>query len=308
MASLSLLTFNTFAILNWDTHFRVLALAQELTKLQAEIVCLQEIHQHLFRRTLTLATPYHVDAIHAPRFTRPRGGLLTLSRLPVVDHNYVSFTEQGRWFHLEIMDRLLEKGLLITRYEVDGLTLIIVNTHIIANYAANYGRNGGPALRQQSQLRQLATAMRALPEEALVVLVGDFNLPRGSWLYQEFLEASGMEDTLAGDQRPTYRPLPGVPAHYALPIDFVFVRRPKHLQIDFSSQLCLDQPVPLVGNYRGFLSDHLGIVSHFSWNEVTEEHKTENSATEDGPIEITHKKRARVESDKTENESLVSLA
>jgi endonuclease/exonuclease/phosphatase (EEP) superfamily protein YafD len=268
MASLSLLTFNTFAILNWDTPFRVNALAGELAKLQAEIVCLQEIHQHLFRRTLTAATPYHVDAIHAPRAGRPRGGLLTLSRLPVVTHNYIPFVEQGRWYHLELMDRLLNKGLLVTHYEVAGLPIIIANTHIIANYAADYGRTGRPALRQQAQLRELATAINTLPAEALVVLVGDFNLPRGSWLYEEFLEASGMEDTLSGDHRPTYRPLPGVPAHYALPIDFVFVRRPQHLQIAYTSNLCLDHPVQLVGNYRNFLSDHLGILSHFTWGEA----------------------------------------
>lgn len=45
---------------------------------------------------------------------RHRGGLLTLSRLPVVNHRYVPFVEQGRWYHLEIMDRLLDKGILVT--------------------------------------------------------------------------------------------------------------------------------------------------------------------------------------------------
>lgn len=266
MASLSLLTFNTFAILNWDTPFRVNALAQELGKLQAEIVCLQEIHQHLFRRTLTAATPYHVDAIHAPKRGRPRGGLLTLSRLPVVKHTYVPFVEQGRWMHLEIMDRMLDKGILVTHYDIDGLPIVVINTHIMANYAADYARTGTPALRQQSQLRQLADDIQTMPSDALVMLVGDFNLPRGSWLYEEFLEASGMEDTLEGDARPTYRPLPGVPSHYALPIDFVFVRQPKARTISCSSNLCLDRPVHLVGGYHNFLSDHLGIISHFEWD------------------------------------------
>jgi hypothetical protein len=37
-----------------------------------------------------------------------------------------------------------------------------------------------------------------------------------------------------------------------------------------TSNLCLDQPVKLVGNYHNFLSDHLGIVSHFSWNAATD--------------------------------------
>ena len=267
MASLSLLTFNTFAILNWDTPFRVSALALELAHLKADIVCLQEIHQHLFRRTLTTATPYHVDAIHAPKRGRPRGGLLTLSRLPVVKHHYVPFVEQGRWYHLELMDRLLDKGILVTHYEVAGLPITVINTHIIANYAADYARTGRPALRQQLQLRQLAKAIQEFPKDALTVLVGDFNLPRGCWLYDEFLAESGMEDTLAGDKRPTYRPLPGVPAHYALPIDFVFIRRPENIHVETGSQHVLDKPVRLVGNYHNFLSDHLGIVSRFRWDE-----------------------------------------
>jgi hypothetical protein len=142
------------------------------------------------------------------------------------------------------MDRLLDKGILVTHYEVAGLSVIVVNTHIIANYAADYGRAraGRPALRQQSQLRQLADDIKALPADALVMLVGDFNLPRGSWLYEEFLEESGMEDTLKDDHRPTY------------------------------SNLCLDQPVRLVGNYHNFLSDHLGIISNFSWDEQQTAH------------------------------------
>jgi endonuclease/exonuclease/phosphatase (EEP) superfamily protein YafD len=268
MASISLLTFNTFAILNWDTPFRVNALALELSKLKADIVCLQEIHQHLFRRTLTNASPYHVDAIHAPKRGRPRGGLLTLSRLPVVKHDFVSYQEQGRWYHLEIMDRMLDKGMLATYYEVAGQLVVALNTHIMANYAADYGRKGRPALRQLSQLHQLAKAIQSLPKEAFIILVGDFNLPRGSWLYEEFLEFSGLEDTLSGDKRPTYRPLPGVSANYALPIDFVFVRRPPNVEMTWNSNLCLDRQVHLVGKYNNFLSDHLGIITHFNWEET----------------------------------------
>jgi endonuclease/exonuclease/phosphatase (EEP) superfamily protein YafD len=267
MTNFSLLTFNTFAIINWDTPFRVNALAQELSVLKADVVCLQEIHQHLFRRTLTNASPYHVDAIHAPKRGRPRGGLLTLSRLPVVKHDYVSYREQGRWYHLEIMDRMLDKGILATHYEVAGVPVIVLNTHIMANYALDYGRKGRPALRQRLQLHQLAMAVQELPREAFVILVGDFNLPRGSWLYEEFLEVSGLQDTLAGDKRPTYRPLPGVGASYALPIDFVFVRTPQSLQMSWKSNLCLDHRVHLVGRYNNFLSDHLGIITHFTWED-----------------------------------------
>lgn len=261
----SLLTFNTFAILNWDTPFRVAALGIELARINPDVVCLQEIHQHIFRRALISATPYHIDAIHAPRATRPAGGLLTLSRIRNLRHQFIPFTEQGPWYTLEIMDRLLNKGLLITHYRIGGLDLIVINTHILANYAANYDRTGGAAQRQAAQLHQLAQTVVNFPTTALIVTVGDFNLPRGSWLYQEFLAESGMEDTLAEDIRPTYRPLPGVPARYALPIDFVFVRRPTTIAVDYASELCLSEPVTLMRGYRNYLSDHIGIRAQFTW-------------------------------------------
>jgi endonuclease/exonuclease/phosphatase (EEP) superfamily protein YafD len=166
------------------------------------------------------------------------------------------------------MDRMLDKGILATHYEVGGLPIIALNTHIMANYAADYGRKGRPALRQMSQLHQLAKTVRELPSDAFIVLVGDFNLPRGSWLYEEFLDVSGLQDTLAGDSRPTYRPLPGISANYALPIDFVFVRRPESLKMRIDSTLCLDKQVHLIGKYNNFLSDHLGIISHFQWDDA----------------------------------------
>jgi endonuclease/exonuclease/phosphatase (EEP) superfamily protein YafD len=278
MPSFSLLTFNTFAILSWDTIFRINALSLELARLRPDIICLQEIHQHGFRHMLTRANAYHIDAVHAPQAGRPRGGLLTLSRLRNQGHEFIPFVEQGPWYTLELMDRLLNKGLLLTRYRLEGLDLILLNTHILANYGANYARSGGAAQRQAAQLRQLHETVAGLPADALVVVVGDFNLPRGSWLYHEFLDAGGLEDTLADDLRPTYRPLPGVPARYALPIDFVFVRRPTHLPVHFSSTLTLDQPVLLFGNYRNFLSDHIGILTEFFWSPVAPPSNPNDSA------------------------------
>jgi endonuclease/exonuclease/phosphatase family metal-dependent hydrolase len=267
MAQLTLLTFNTFGILNWDTPFRLKRLIVELNRMAPDIVCLQEIHQHYFRRMIATGALDYADAIFEPMRYRPKGGLLTLIKGQRARTEFNLYQEQGPWASLNLMDRLLRKGMLLTYLETAGLPVVVINTHLIANYGAKYEPDAIAARLQRAQLHQLAALVRAQADDALVVAMGDFNIPRHSWLYDEFVERSGMEDTLADDSRPTYRPLPGVPARYALPIDFVFVRRPAGRAISFASVFTLDQRQPLVGRYANFLSDHLGIHTELSWPE-----------------------------------------
>jgi endonuclease/exonuclease/phosphatase family metal-dependent hydrolase len=96
-------------------------------------------------------------------------------------------------------------------------------------------------------------------------VAGDFNIPRGNWLYDEFLQLSGLYDPLAGDGRPTYRPFPGVPARYALPMDFIFVRPPPGLQVQAEADLHFTEKLALVGGRHGYLSDHLGVRITLRW-------------------------------------------
>ena len=99
----------------------------------------------------------------------------------------------------------------------------------------------------------------------LVVAAGDFNFPRGSWLYDEFLAASGMIDPLAGDARPTVRAFPGVPARYAQPIDFALVRAPALPGLRIASELRFVEQVRFSGRPR-FLSDHVGVELRVGWD------------------------------------------
>ena len=147
------------------------------------------------------------------------------------------------------------------RWEVE-----MINTHIMANYSGDWARQGVFARMQERQLRQLADTIAAQPANALVVAVGDFNLPRGSRLYTDFLHGTGLMDTLAADLRPTHRPPPGVPAHYSLPIDFVFVRAPQTLSLQITSDLRFSSKLDVGRKYQDYLSDHNAIEVSFAIN------------------------------------------
>ena len=92
-----------------------------------------------------------------------------------------------------------------------------------------------------------------------MVVAGDFNVPRGSWLYDAFLEATGLCDPLAGDDRPTYRPAFPVPARYALPFDLLLVRPPAGSEIAASARLVFQEKTRFVTGRVDYLSDHYGV-------------------------------------------------
>lgn len=265
----SFITFNSFGILGWTTRLRLLTLARELGDLDLELICLQEIQTHMARRVITTALENYDHVAYVPHLHCPRGGLVTVARTPFVEEHFVRYEEQGRVYTPTVMDWLLRKGVLITRTIWHGVPIVVMNTHLIANYTANWSQTAGAAQLQLNQLRQLAELVRRQPPNAIVLVAGDFNVPRGSWLYEQFLEESGLHDTLADDERATYRPLPGVPSYYALPIDFVFVRHPKLPGFHIESHLAFSEKVEMLDSRLAYLSDHLAIHTRLHWENPT---------------------------------------
>ncbi len=265
-ASLSLLSLNCFGAPVPTTRRRLQALAHHLEQSSLQIVCLQEIQLVTYQNLLFQACVSYPFQAYEPHLHCPKGGLVTLSRTPLAAQHFETFTEQGRWYLPTAMDRFLRKGMLISSLYWGDMPVVVINTHILANYSGDWARDGVFTRMQEKQLRQLADTVAAQPSNALVAVVGDFNLPRGSQLYHNFLRQTGLTDTLAGDQRPTHRPPPGVPAHYSLPIDFVFIRVPSSLPLQITGDLRFSSKLDLTRRHQGYLSDHNAIEVGFTLN------------------------------------------
>jgi endonuclease/exonuclease/phosphatase family metal-dependent hydrolase len=185
---------------------------------------------------------------------------VTLSRWPVEHIDFVPFQARGPWlFTPAIADRLLRKGVLVAQIDVRGAPVIVVNTHLLANYRGDWTPGRRYVAAQRAQLRQLAEVVNGLDQRLPVVVAGDFNVPRGSWLYDEFLAATGLHDPLAGDARPTYRPAWPIPARYALPFDLLLVRPPVGGAAAATARLVFQQKIRLVDGRNDYLSDHFGV-------------------------------------------------
>lgn len=271
MAEFSMITLNCFGVPTTSTRRRLYTLAQEVNHRPAAVVCLQEVQAHRYRKLLTHACrhvyPYHAAEtfIHAPK-----GGLLTLSQMPIYGNDFTLYEARGLWYTPALADWILHKGVLCTQLMLGDMRVVVLNTHLTANYRGRWGRDDMFAQQEHRQLQQLAQIVTMQPLDVLVIVAGDFNIPRGSWLYDEFLAASGLTDPLADDMQPTLRLPRGMPQRFAMPIDYALIRAPKLPNLHVSSQLRFKDKVTLIGGGDAYLSDHVGVELHLTWDDVTE--------------------------------------
>src|SRR5262249_6059713 len=111
---------------------------------------------------------------------------------------------------------------------------------------------------------QLVELIRGLRRDALVVVAGDFNVPRGSSLYHDFVAAAGVLDTMADTRAPTYRPPARLSGRYAQPIDFVFIRPPDGAVVQAGGKPRFPGPFA-PGGRTAPLPDPFGVEVRLEW-------------------------------------------
>lgn len=267
MPTFSLVTLNCFGVPTPSTRRRLMALSRELNERQATVVCLQEVQTHAYRRLLIRSSIAYTASAYMPFMHAPKGGLLTFSSLPIEQMHFTLYRERGQWYTFAVADWILHKGVLATHMTFHGLPVVVFNTHLTANYTGDWSRRNRYARHEHSQLRQLAELVSAQPPETLVLVVGDFNIPRGGWLYKEFIAATDLIDPMARDKRPTFRPPRGVPTRYKMALDYALVRAPRLPGFEIQSDLCFQEKLPLTNRRQGYLSDHFGIQIEIRWDE-----------------------------------------
>lgn len=250
MIELRLLTFN--ALMRGGVRPRLHALGDVLERSGYDVVCLQEVafrsHADLIRRA-------------APRYGHHAwsgavllaGGLVLLSRRPIRTVGFARYPRTGP----ARAEFLMRKGAQVAVVETAEGPLAVVNTHLSANRDGDWSAANRYTRVARAELGLLAGELAGLDPALPVVAVGDFNLPRTAGTLAEFRATAGLTDALAGDTGPTYRPTPRWPDPPAL--DHVLVRSAPGRTVSARARLVFQDPVPLPGGRRGYLSDHYGI-------------------------------------------------
>lgn len=261
---LKLLTFNT--LFTGNARARLRALAGLLEQSDLDVACLQEVFLRPNLNLLRTLTPSFPHAAWTPMGPFVRGGLLTISRHPIRSISSAVYKQRGRVTTIAAADRFIRKGLLATTIGVAGRTVAVINTHLLANYADDWSDGGDYATRQAAELEQLAGAVAGVDPALPLLVVGDLNVPGGTWLFDRFLEATGLVDARAPGATATFRPRPeGPPTHE---LDHVLWRPPQKGSLEVETRLLFDQPVRLASGRTAHLSDHLGIEARVRYHSA----------------------------------------
>lgn len=240
-------------------------LTRELSDLAPSVICLQEIQQNAYLPILRDRLSGYTHQAYQRNFQAPMGGLVTASKLPFVSFEFLPFPNRGKWWSIGFADWALRKGVLATTFEVEGQQIIVLNTHIHANYLGSWSKDSMLAKIQSDQVRYLAEQAKARSRDALVIICGDFNFPRDTFLYEELAEISGFIDPLKDDPRPTYRPVSLLASKWSLTLDFIFYRNPDKIDMNIEADIIPIENSRARRSSSKFLSDHCALTFNARW-------------------------------------------
>ncbi|WP_173066103.1 endonuclease/exonuclease/phosphatase family protein [Phytohabitans houttuyneae] len=250
MTGIRLLTFN--ALIRGDVRPRLRALAGILQEAEYDVVCLQEILHRGSARLLGRRTPsYGFRA--AGGFALLRGGLMMLSRWPLVRHHFTRYPVTGP----ARTELLMRKGAQVAVVRTPGGDLAVVNTHLSANRDDDWTAGNRYTRIAEAELQTLAALVAAIDPALPVVVAGDFNVPRHSPTLTAFRAAAGLDDLLSGDSSPTFRPTARFPKPPAL--DQIYLRSTPSRALTGDARLAFQDPVRLPDAREAYLSDHYAI-------------------------------------------------
>ena len=180
------------------------------------------------------------------------GGLVTASNALVEDSTFETY-RTGVWFECGA-----RKGLLSTRLRWDASAVTVINTHLLANYDEDWSLDNRYARKQLDELSQLAAAVRRVPDDHLLVVAGDFNVPLTSPQFAGFMAdcrlvaAFDWSQVAAGERG-------------SLAIDNVLVRGPQGCPVEARAEICLRDRVQLGDGRSVYPSDHVAVVAELQW-------------------------------------------
>lgn len=255
-----IISFNTFGLPNYMSWRRIADIAAEVTNLDADVLCFQEIQQKAYIGQLKNHLPRHLHLSYGVEGHIPMGNLVTASKEQPVRTEFKLFPNRGKKVSIGFADWFSYKGYLLTEYDFSGQKVVVMSTHTNASYMAKWDPESPISRIQRDQVAFLAEAGKSQAPDAFVVICGDFNFPRGTRMYEEMIEKSGFFDPLAEDPRPTYQPVSFLKKTWSIPLDFFFCRQPEKASLKVEADICpLVNPVNRIP-YGHFLSDHFAII------------------------------------------------
>jgi endonuclease/exonuclease/phosphatase family metal-dependent hydrolase len=260
MPKFSLLTLNSYGIPFYLGYSRVKRLANELNRLAPAVICLQEVQQNAYPAVLREGLPGYSNFTFVDNVYAPKGGLFTASSpdCTIRHSEFLPFSNRGRLVSVGFSDWALEKGVLLLDFDYCGQRIIVLNTHLHANYFGDWRISNNHTRIQLDQVNHLIEIVQSQPRDAWLIVCGDFNYPRHSLLYERMMAESGLTDALVDDLRPTYVGFPLIPKidKLRLTLDYIYYRLPVEDALDVEADILSIEDSSAKRPLQRFITDH----------------------------------------------------
>ncbi len=149
-----------------------------ILKEKPDLICLQEVFLKS-DRTFLIESFSKEGYRHNHYFQN----LLIVSKLPLLSTHGNKFQSQGRIFSFSILDALYGKAFQRVKIKINGIDLVILNTHLLSAYAL------AAAHYQKTRSDQATEIIENLKKAAAnnVIAAGDFNFEAHTVPYQQFI-------------------------------------------------------------------------------------------------------------------------
>ncbi|GCE22242.1 endonuclease/exonuclease/phosphatase family protein [Dictyobacter kobayashii] len=263
----------TFSLASFNTHGVVFPsllvrekhslIGQSLEQLSPDMINLQEVWSYdslrVFKKSLC-SYPY---AAYKHGIFGPKAGLVTFSRFPLTAVEFVNFPpvaepRKKKWIN-QLKRSLKKKGVLVSTYTENLLT--ICNVHLVANGDADWSASSRYYSAHEHDIAALTDLLNLFTQKEsgqLIIVSGDFNIPKCSDLYQKFIAISQATDLFEYDESPTYHKEFLFPGQIPHRIDYIFAFSQSPLHIGHKELLFQERFSLSSGEYQ-YLSDHIGL-------------------------------------------------
>lgn len=185
---------------------------------------------------------------------------MIFSKLPFEKVIYQDFFTQGQYHNKSITGYLSRKGVLLAKLK--NYPLWVLDTHLTQNSDHDWSENNRYIPILTKQLEQLIRLRDHFTKrEQAVILAGDFNMPKGTRYYHDFLKSTKLRDAFPKDSFPTYQES-FLPKNASVGrLDFIF--HSDNLSIKDTNYI-LQSPIEDDRGENFYLSDHIGLVTTFA--------------------------------------------
>lgn len=180
-----------------DVSSRMRLISERLAESDLDLLLIQEAWTAEVRDTLRAgAEAAGFSVVEHPSGS---GGLMTLSRLPVLAAQFERFHFRGDPERIDLGEYLGGKGFQTLRVQDRDRTLTVVNTHLHARYSRARPRLNSAV--RTAQLLQIVGRVRDVSETLIVG--GDLNCAKGDPEYEIFRSLLRMSELGGGTHHPT---------------------------------------------------------------------------------------------------------